>query len=158
MIFVTVGGQLAFDRLISAVDRWAAEKERRDIFAQIGPSGHAPEHMTWARNIPYDSFQTKVCEASALVAHAGLGSIITALENAKPIILFPRRAALGEQRNDHQLATARAFSEHPGIAVAFDETDLRQQLDNIDDLTPPEKIGPHASPELLAAVREFIEA
>lgn len=36
MIFVTVGHQTPFDRLIRLVDRWAEENMRHDLFAQIG--------------------------------------------------------------------------------------------------------------------------
>lgn len=38
MIFVTVGTQVQFDRLIRTVDEWAGARARSDIFAQIGPS------------------------------------------------------------------------------------------------------------------------
>ena len=43
--------------------------------------------------------------AAAIVAHAGMGTILTALETGKRLLVMPRRAALGEHRNDHQLAT-----------------------------------------------------
>ena len=35
MILVTVGSQEPFDRLIIAVDEWAASSGRSDVFAQI---------------------------------------------------------------------------------------------------------------------------
>ncbi len=37
MIFVTVGEQLPFDRLVRAVDEWAAASGK-EVFAQIGNS------------------------------------------------------------------------------------------------------------------------
>ena len=45
MIFVTVGTQLPFDRLIRAVDNWAKAAGRRDVFAQIGPASYRPLHI-----------------------------------------------------------------------------------------------------------------
>jgi len=36
VIFVTVGAQMPFDRLVGAVDTWAGTNNRRDIFAQTG--------------------------------------------------------------------------------------------------------------------------
>src|SRR3954470_10768842 len=36
VIFATVGTQLPFDRLVGAVDRWAATRGDRDVFAQVG--------------------------------------------------------------------------------------------------------------------------
>jgi len=157
MIFLTVGTQVAFDRLVAAVDAWSGERGREDVIAQIGPSQLRPRHMQWHARLSPERFRATLEAADVLVAHAGLGSILMALQAAKPILLFPRRAALGEQRNDHQLATARAFADHPGIAVAFDEADLRERLNSLESLAAPERIGPHASPQLLAAVKGFIE-
>ncbi len=57
--------------------------------------------------------------ATAIVAHAGMGTILTALEMGKPLLVMPRRAALGEHRNDHQLATASRFAELGRVKVAF---------------------------------------
>ena len=47
MIFVTVGAQMPFDRLITAVDQWAARHGRDDVFAQIGQNGAEPKHVEW---------------------------------------------------------------------------------------------------------------
>ena len=57
-----------------------------------------------------------------------MGSIITALEVGKPIVILPRREHLNETRNDHQLASANQFSSRPGIIVALDETQLAEKL------------------------------
>ena len=48
VIFVSVGTQLAFDRLIIAVDAWAARRLDREVFAQIGPSRLRPRHIQHA--------------------------------------------------------------------------------------------------------------
>jgi UDP-N-acetylglucosamine transferase subunit ALG13 len=101
MIFVTVGTQVQFDRLIRTVDERAGARERSDIFAQIGPSNHQLKHE---RLIEPTRFRNCVEAASLVITHAGMGSIITALELGKRIIVMPRRASLGEHRNDHQVA------------------------------------------------------
>jgi len=58
-----------------------------------------------------------------------MGTIITALELDKPILVMPRRGDLGETRNDHQLATARRLHALGLIEVALDEAELRSRLD-----------------------------
>src|SRR5262245_16726664 len=99
MIFVTVGTQGQFDRLIRTVDEWAGLRARTDVFAQIGKSVYRPRHIRSKRFIDPAEFR-KLVEASRLVvAHAGIGSIITALEFGKHIIVMPRRADFGEHRN-----------------------------------------------------------
>lgn len=54
-----------------------------------------------------DEFDKLCHDARLIVAHAGMGTIISAMTKGKPIIVFPRIAALGEHRNEHQLATSK---------------------------------------------------
>ena len=95
--------------------------------------------------------------ATAVIAHAGMGSIITALEFGKRIIVMPRQADLGEQRNDHQIATAKRFAEQGRIIVAFNEQELHEKLDQLDLFRETEGVSAQASPCLIAAIRAFIE-
>jgi UDP-N-acetylglucosamine transferase subunit ALG13 len=157
VIFVTVGTQLAFDRMIKAVDEWAGASGRTDVFAQIGPAVYRPRHIQSQEFITPAECRAKMIECTAMVAHAGMGTILTALELGKPLIIVPRRADLGEQRNDHQLATARRFAELGRVTVAFDEAELMAKLDELGRVAVGARISPHASPRLLAAVRAFIQ-
>jgi UDP-N-acetylglucosamine transferase subunit ALG13 len=91
-----------------------------------------------------------------VVAHAGMGTILTCLELGKPILIFPRQAALGEQRNDHQLATAERFRERGDVHVAMEEDELAALLDRVDNLKAAARLGSRASDELLTAIRAFI--
>ena len=45
MIFVTVGTDGPFDRLISTVDQWAGENGRSDVVAQVGRSTLEPRFV-----------------------------------------------------------------------------------------------------------------
>jgi UDP-N-acetylglucosamine transferase subunit ALG13 len=159
MIFVTVGAQMPFDRLIRAADEWALTRERPDVFAQIGDSDYRAKSIETKRHVDPLDFRKCIQAASVIVAHAGMGTIITALEFAKPIIVMPRRADLRETRNDHQVATAKYFNRQGRITVAFDENELINKLDQFevtgDDMEP---IDVHASPQLIAALRGFLEA
>jgi UDP-N-acetylglucosamine transferase subunit ALG13 len=156
VIFVTVGTQLPFDRLISAVDGWAAVTGARDVFAQIGPSDLVPQHIEAQAFISPEECRRRMLEADAIVAHAGMGTILSALQIGKPIVVMPRRAALGEHRNDHQVATARRFGEFAGVLVAHDGGDLAARLGELDALQLGERISPYASPELISALSAFI--
>lgn len=135
MIFVTVGTQLPFDRLIRAVDKWCAQSDLGgESFAQIGRAEagtYRPEHISWAETIRPAEFQERVQAARVIVSHAGMGSIITAMRFGKPIVIVPRRAALGEHRNDHQLATVKWLGNRPGIYPVLDEAELPAQVQRI---------------------------
>lgn len=156
MIFVTVGSADPFDRLIRAMDEWAGSCGRTDIFAQIGKSDYVPRHMEAVQFLRPAEFRERVRGARLVVAHAGMGSIITAMELGTPIIVMPKWARLGEHRNDHQVATAKKFGQKQGIIVANDEKDLIVKLESEEALPLPTRVRQEASPELISAIRNSI--
>lgn len=158
MIFVTVGTQLAFDRLISAVDDWSACHPTVKVFAQTGPAAKLPEHMKFADFVAPDTADELFQEASLIVSHAGMGSILTALRYKKPILIMPRRASLGEHRNEHQLATAKWLGSTPGISVAWDEKEIGTFLDRREMLNGGAGISDFASPELIQRLKACIHS
>ncbi|RZL85504.1 MAG: hypothetical protein EOP66_01210 [Sphingomonas sp.] len=135
MILVSVGTQLPFDRLVRTVDQWATANDRDDVIAQIGPTLYQPLAMKSFPHIAYDAFRDLQKQCAVMVCHAGMGSIITAMEFGKPIIVMPRNHQFGEHRNGHQFATLRQFGDRPGIYAADTEVELLQLLDRVDDLT-----------------------
>ncbi|MFQ5654572.1 MAG: glycosyltransferase [Planctomycetota bacterium] len=157
MILLTVGTQCGFDRLVRAVDEWAGEKGSAEVFAQIGKGEYEPRNMRWVRNLEPGEFLERVRRSTALIAHAGMGSIIRALEHGKPIVVMPRRARFREHRNDHQVATARRLRELPLVHVALDELERRQRLAGLADMSAGEAIAGHASERLLDALGRFID-
>ena len=158
MIFVTVGTQLPFDRLVTAVDRWAGHAQPvSHVFAQIGPTDLQPSHIEWRDFIGPPECQRRMREADVIVAHAGMGTILSALELGKPLVVMPRRAALGEHRNEHQLATARWLAESGGVNVAFDERELAHKLDAADRIGGGERISQYAGDDFIRALRAFIQ-
>ena len=128
MIFVTVGGELPFDRLVRAMDGFAAAHPGEDVLAQIGAGGFEPAHMRWQRTLERDAYAAALDAAEVVVAHAGIGSVVSAGERGKPIVLLPRRARLGEHRNDHQRDTVAHLAGRPGIFVADDEAELPERI------------------------------
>lgn len=157
-IFVTVGAQIPFDRLIVAVDAWAAYRASGHcLFAQVGEKGVRPAHIEFVELLEPPEFKKRVLWADVLVAHAGMGSILTALQYGKPILVMPRLGSLKETRNDHQVATARRFKEMGKVLVAMDETDLPDALNSLSGGISVQRISDQASPELIDAIRSFIQ-
>jgi len=157
-LFVTVGAQMAFDRMIKVVDNWAAVTDRDvELFAQIGPTSFRPRHLPHVDFMGPEEFAERVDWADVIVSHAGMGTIISALVSGKPLVLLPRQGILRETRNDHQVATAERFSGRPGVVVALDETNLCEVLERNRWLRP-ETIGTQASDRLIRTIRDFIDA
>lgn len=156
MIFVTVGTDLPFDRMIKVVDCWARENGRLDLYAQIGVGGWRPDFIPYTDFLEPPEFKRRFMEASLIISHAGMGTILSALLHQKPILVMPKLASLGEHRNDHQTATARRMKELANVNVAYNETDLRHQLDRLDRLMDPRPIGYTADENLLKGLRSFL--
>ena len=57
-----------------------------------------------------------------------MGSIITAIDNNKPIVIMPRLHKYGEHRNDHQLATAHKFRYFKNVYCVENEADISKVL------------------------------
>lgn len=156
MIFVTVGAQMPFDRLVQAVDEWAGARSRSDVFAQIGSEGTPPSNIEFTRFLEAAEFKRRIREADVVISHAGMGTILSALEAGRPILVMPRLGARRETRNDHQVATARRLRELGSVAIAMDEPELLEQLDRLERIAAPDAISPHASGALIGALRDFI--
>jgi len=157
LIFVTVGEQLPFDRLISTIDDWAS-KSGVAVYAQIGNTLYRPNFIEYRSSLGPADFSDAFKTAELIIGHAGMGTIITALELNKPLLIMPRKASLGEHRNDHQFATAKRFIARGNISVAFDEIELLAKLQCLDEIKKiacniGDVIPPH---NLIDKIKSFI--
>lgn len=159
MIFATVGTQLPFDRLLLAVDTWASMNRDVPVLAQTGTTATRYAHLTAMPFMDQRRYADCVAQAKVIVSHAGMGSILTAIEAGKPVILMPRRADLGEHRNDHQRDTAAEMAALSNVTVVEDGASLCLALNAAlareanPTLAAQSRV---ASAALLEAVREFI--
>lgn len=125
VIFVTVGTQLPFERMVAAVDAWAGGRPQRpDALVQVGPGRADYANLRCVRMLDAPAYSAAIASAHLMVAHAGAGSILTALGAGIPVIVFPRDNALGEHRDDHQIQTARQMERMGLVTVAWTEADL----------------------------------
>lgn len=163
MIFLTVGSHEPFDRLVRAVDYWCGSRKSGDlVFGQITDRAHyRPSNYEFVTRLKPDEFMERCAEATVIVSHAGMGSIITAMQLETPILIMPRRAHLMESRSDHQLATAGRFGSRRGIYVAYDTKSLTTLMDRFlsgkEAAGPAGSAGAFADDHLLEAIRDFIQ-
>lgn len=156
LILLSVGTQLPFDRLVRAVDDWAIATKRTDVVAQVGPSTYAPRSLKAFPFLAPEAFRELQLNATIMISHAGMGSILTALEYGKPIIIMPRDHLRGEHRNGHQMATAERFKAVSGIYVASDERGLIEHLTRLAELTGSQKLPSRAPASFTDRLRDFI--
>lgn len=154
MIFLTVGlEKFPFDRLLRAVDRGVEDGTiRGSVFGQIGHSRYVPRHYGHCRFLPFDQMRTRLGSADAVVCHGGVGTILLALELGKIPLVVPRRAAYGEQVDDHQLDLVSRLEAAGRILVAGTEEALPEMLARHGELNERGRARPAASPEFDALV------
>lgn len=161
MIFVTVGSQLPFDRLVGAVDAWAEERADAEVFGQVGDTQSPPTSFASVSTMTPEEYQRRFAEADLIVGHAGMGTIIAALEAGKPLLMLPRLARLTESRNDNQVGTARHFRSFASFEVVESESEiparLTHMLAHLDDYRrASDEFG--VADSLIDAIRAFVDS
>ena len=103
-------------------------------------------------------FEENMKKADLIISHAGMGTIISALVNLKPIIVMPRLLKYKEHRNEHQLATAKKLDTLGYITVAYDEEALYNKVLEMwpDNLSLLHQVGKYASKSLLSSLQNYI--
>lgn len=161
MIFATVGTQLPFDRLLLGLNSWAMRNPDVPILAQTGSSTRDFSHIKSVSHLSQSEFRARFEAARLVVAHAGMGSILSAAELGKPIVLMPRRAKFREHRNDHQQDTAKEMARLSNVTVVQDGEALHKALDHavsrgFDTTAQPTVSQTDALDPLIEAVRDFV--
>ena len=152
MIFLTVGTQFPFDRLVKAVDDVIAQNGVKEkIFAQIGSSSYRPHNFEAVSSLGKKAFDQYICGSSAIISHAGMGTITAALENRKPLLVMPRLKKYGEVVNDHQVDICRKFEELGHMLVAYEAQDLPRKMEQLKTFIPRKRNAqPQAITERIA--------
>ncbi len=159
-VFAVAGTQLPFPRLMMALDDWASRRGDAAVLAQTGRDHARYGHLSAVDFIDQRRFDACLAEADLVVAHAGMGTILSCAELGKPLVVMPRLASQAEHRNDHQLDTARRMAHLSNVTVAGDAAALGAALDRLADTracaTPRDQGTDAAAQELILALRGFI--
>ena len=157
MIFLSVGIQFPFDRLVKAVDDAFNEGlVDEGVFAQIGETSYKPHNFGSVASLEKNLFDKYLKESSSIISHAGMGTIAMALDNEKPLLVMPRLKKYGEVVNDHQAAIARKFSELGHILAVYDVKELPDGIRKLKNFVPKER---KANPKAVAdRIRRFLNS
>ena len=140
MIFLTVGTQFPFDRLVRAVDEAAGENGFSEpIFGQIGDDSYCPRNFEAVTTLDKAAFDKHLCEADSIISHAGMGTIMMALEHRKPLLVMPRLRKYGEVVNNHQNAIAEKFEQLGYLLVAHRAEEVPMKMEMLSSFVPRER-------------------
>jgi beta-1,4-N-acetylglucosaminyltransferase len=155
MIFLTVGTQFPFDRLVKAVDEAVEAVGIFDrIYAQIGESSYRPRNFEAVPSLEKNLFDKYMSQASRVIGHAGMGTIMRALSNNKPLLVMPRRQIYGEAVNDHQVEIARVLEKFKHVLVAYEREDIPAKIELLRSFVPRRR---QARPERVAErIKQFL--
>ena len=161
MIFVTVGNSIKgveFHRLIQEMDGIARDLNE-DVVAQIGTIEDPPRHLRSFSYLNYVEILEYFKQASMIVGHGGVGTVIHALTYGKPLILVPRSKTYGEHIDDHQAELASKLRGREGIFVVDQMGQLRETILEVKHLVEERGLQPRFSPErnrLLSFLEDYL--
>lgn len=155
MIFVTVGmHHQGFDRLIQKMDEIAGKHDEK-VIMQIGSASYAPVHAHFFSYLPDEQLMGYYQDARVIVAHAGAGTILTALTLNKPVIVVPRLKKYNENGNDQQTELAEAISHSKLGRVVTDMDDLEEAISSMPQWASPLKKNAPLIANLKACLQEI---
>lgn len=155
-IFLTVGSMLPFDRLVRAMDAWAQEHPEAQVFAQIGETGLRPVNMEYHVMLSPSEYRNRFAACDLVVSHVGMGTVITALECNRPLVMMPRRPELREVTSNHQFATAKWLEDSPGVRVVYSENELPDAIPERAGSDGISMIETGTRGKLIDTLREFV--
>lgn len=88
-----------------------------DVLWQVGHTDASGLPIDAHDSLPSHVLDEAMRDADVVIAHAGTGSSLQALEAGRIPLLVPRRAARGEQVDEHQRELARDLADR-GLALA----------------------------------------
>jgi UDP-N-acetylglucosamine--N-acetylmuramyl-(pentapeptide) pyrophosphoryl-undecaprenol N-acetylglucosamine transferase len=157
LILLSLGThQQPFSRALDLVEPLAIGGEYLVIQHGSTPPRLAMPNTTWVEFMPFDDVVETMDKADSVVCHAGVGTIMTALQAGHTPVVIPRQASRDEHVDDHQLDIATRFAERRLIRCLTSETDLAQLLAPRGE-NPDQRIG-MGSTGLRSAVSEAVAA
>jgi UDP-N-acetylglucosamine transferase subunit ALG13 len=133
MIFVTVGThEQPFNRLLESIDKLIEKgiiKEK--VIMQIGYSTYIPKHAEWFRFKDFNSIKKIMKRAKIVITHGGTGSIFTALNLNKRVIVVPRLKKFREHTDDHQLQIVKELEKEKMLIGVYDIDQLEEALKKV---------------------------
>ncbi len=131
MIFVILGTQdKKFTRLLETIQKKIDEgkiSKKEKIIVQAGSTKFASKDMEIIDYMAIEQFEEYIEKADLIICHAGVGTILTALQKDKKIIAAARLKKYGEHVNDHQLQILETFSKR-GYILALEDFDKIDKL------------------------------
>jgi UDP-N-acetylglucosamine transferase subunit ALG13 len=127
VIFATVGSSpIGFARMMQALEAISPD----ELTVQHGPAPVPPGAVGYDF-LPFGRIVDLMRAADVVISHAGVGSIMCALQAGHMPIVFPRYERFGETVDDHQAELAAALAQRGTVVVASDGDELLRAIASV---------------------------
>lgn len=156
MILVLLGTQNnSFHRLLEEVEKNIENGIiNEEVIVQAGYTKFESDKMKIIDLMSKEQLSKFQDEASLIITHGGVGSIVSSIEKGKKVIAVPRKHEYGEHVNNHQEEIVKDFNDKGYIIGIKEVDDLKQALINSKDFEPV-KYQPN-NKKMLKIIEDFI--
>ena len=157
MILVLLGTQNnSFHRLLEEIEKNIENGNiKEEVIVQAGYTKYESEKLKIFDTKPREELDKLIDQASLVITHGGVGSMITANQRGKKVIAVPRLKKYHEHVNDHQIATVKAFKEKGYVLEAEGTQNLAEAISKVKDFEPV--IYQKKESKIVELVGSFIE-
>lgn len=158
MILVMLGTQKNdFSRLLKEVENCINEGIiKEEVIVQAGSTKYKTDKMKIFDLISREELDRKKEEASFIITHGGVGSIVSALKMNKKIIAVPRLKKYREHVNDHQKQIVENFVNQGYIKGVFDINELKNAIQSLKDFVPKKFVSNTSN--IIKIIEDYIDS
>ena len=157
MILVLLGTQNnSFHRLLEEVEKNIEDKTiKEEVIVQAGYTKYESNKMKIMDLMSKEQLSKFQDEASLIITHGGVGSIVSSIEKGKKVIAVPRKHEYGEHVNNHQIQIVKDFNDKGYIIGIENVEDLKETIIKSKTFEPV-KYQPN-NQKMLKIIENFIE-
>lgn len=157
MILVLLGTQNnSFCRLLKEIEQNIDSSViTEEVIVQAGYTKYKSEKMKIFDFLPKDELNELIKNASYIISHGGIGSMMMANENGKKVIAVARLKKYKEHVNNHQVSTVKAFAKRGYVIEADGVENLTNAINKLKDFKL--QIYEKEENKIVNIIEEFIE-
>lgn len=157
MILVMLGTQNnSFHRLLEEIQKCIDNKLiDEEVVVQAGATKFKSKDMKLFKLMSSKRLNEFIDNASYVITHGGVGSIVTCIKKGKKVIAVPRYSKYGEHVNDHQLQIVQTFDGQGFIKGIKDVSELEEAVKELSNFEPQKFVS--NTQNVINIIDEFIQ-
>lgn len=157
MILVTLGTfNIEFPRPLKAIQKAVIEKKVTEkVVVQRGHTNFDSDYLEVVQFFTPAELDKLYDEARLVVAHSGIGSVLSGVRKGKKLIVVPRLKKYNEHIDDHQLDLLHEFDKSNYIIAWNENESFEEVLAKAENFVPKPFIS--TKDKLVNALIDYIE-